>query len=45
MTAGVESKIGRNFLIYSNATLRVDAYKDNSGSAVSINGGIGYRFK
>ena len=45
VTAGVESEVGRNFVIYSNATLGVDAYKDNSASAVSINGGIGYRFK
>jgi hypothetical protein len=45
LTAGVESEVGKNFLIYSNATLGVDAYKDNTASAVSINGGIGYRFK
>lgn len=45
VTAGVESEVGKNFLIYSNATVGVDAYQDNSASAVSINGGVGYRFK
>jgi hypothetical protein len=45
LTAGLESEVVKNFLIYSNATVGIDAYKNSSGSAVSINGGLGYRFK
>lgn len=45
VVAGVESEVGRNFLIYSNATVGVNAYENSPASAVSINGGIGYRFK
>lgn len=45
VTAGVESEVGKSFLIYSNATLGVNAYKDSPASALSINGGVGYRFK
>ncbi|MEC4814837.1 MAG: hypothetical protein SAK29_16380 [Scytonema sp. PMC 1069.18] len=45
VVAGVESEVGRNFLIYSNATVGVDAYQNSPASAVSINGGVGYRFK
>ncbi len=45
VVAGVESEVGRNFLIYSNATVGIDAYQNSPASAVSINGGVGYRFK
>ncbi|WP_017318768.1 hypothetical protein [Mastigocladopsis repens] len=45
VVAGVESEVGRNFLIYSNATLGVNAYENSPASALSINGGLGYRFK
>jgi hypothetical protein len=45
LVAGVESEVGKNFLIYSNATVGVNAYENSPASAVSINGGLGYRFK
>jgi hypothetical protein len=43
--AGIESEVARNFLIYSNATVGINAYKNSSASAVSINSGVGFRFK
>lgn len=43
--AGVESEVANNFLVYTNAKVGLRAYQNSSGSAVSINGGIGYRFK
>jgi hypothetical protein len=45
VTAGVESEVTKNFLLYSNATLGIDAYKNSSASALSIQSGIGVRFK
>jgi hypothetical protein len=45
VVAGVESEVAKNFLVYSNATVGVRAYKNSPASAVSINSGIGYRFK
>ncbi|MDB9374400.1 hypothetical protein [Nodularia sphaerocarpa] len=43
--AGVESEVAKNFLVYTNAKVGLRAYENGSGSAVSINGGIGYRLK
>ncbi|MBD2666438.1 hypothetical protein B6N60_02479 [Richelia sinica FACHB-800] len=43
--AGVESEFAKNFLVYTNAKLGINAYEDSPASAVSINGGIGFRFK
>ncbi|PMB19456.1 hypothetical protein [Fischerella thermalis] len=45
VVAGVESEVAKNFLVYGNTTLGINAYENSSASAVSINGGIGYRFK
>ncbi|MBD2775101.1 hypothetical protein [Iningainema tapete] len=45
VTAGVETEVGKNFLVYSNATVGVNAYQNSPASAVSVNGGVGYRFK
>ncbi|BAZ42956.1 hypothetical protein NIES4101_89270 [Calothrix sp. NIES-4101] len=45
VVAGVESEVAKNFLVYSNATVGVNAYKNSPASAVSINSGIGYRFR
>ena len=45
VTAGVETEVGKNFLVYSNATVGVDAYQNSPASAVNIGGGLGYRFK
>lgn len=43
--AGVESEVAKNVLVYTNAKVGLRAYQNSSASAVSINGGIGYRFK
>ncbi|MEA5502142.1 hypothetical protein VB735_03270 [Halotia wernerae UHCC 0503] len=43
--AGVESEVAKNFLVYTNAKLGISAYENSPASAVSINGGIGYRFR
>jgi hypothetical protein len=43
--AGVESEVGKNFLIYTNAKVGLGAYQNSDASAVSINGGIGYSFR
>jgi hypothetical protein len=43
--AGVESEVANNFLVYTNAKLGISAYQNSPASAVSINGGIGYRFR
>ena len=45
LTAGVETEVGKNFLVYSNATVGIDAYENSPASAVNIGGGLGYRFK
>ena len=45
VTAGLESEVTKNFLLYSNATLGIDAYKNSPASALSIQTGIGVRFK
>ncbi|TVP63614.1 MAG: hypothetical protein EA343_07840 [Nodularia sp. (in: Bacteria)] len=43
--AGVESEVAKNFMIYSNAKVGLRAYQNSPASAVSINGGVGYRFR
>lgn len=43
--AGVESEVAKNLLVYTNAKVGLKAYQNTNASAVSINGGIGYRFK
>lgn len=43
--AGVESEVAKNFLVYTNAKVKLRSYQNDDASAVSINGGIGYRFK
>jgi hypothetical protein len=45
VVAGVESEVAKNFLIYSNATVGINAYKNSPASGVSVNGGVGYRFR
>jgi hypothetical protein len=43
--AGVEREVANNFLVYTNAKVGISAYENSPASAVSINGGIGYRFR
>ncbi len=45
IVAGVESEVAKNFLLYGNATVGVNAYRNSSASSVSVGTGIGYRFK
>jgi hypothetical protein len=45
VVAGVEKQVGNKFMVYSNATVGINAYENSSASAVSINGGLGYRFR
>jgi opacity protein-like surface antigen len=44
LTTGVEAELGRNIILYSDAKLGIDAYKNSSGSAVSFQLGAAYRF-
>jgi hypothetical protein len=43
--AGVESEVAKNLMIYTNAKVGLGAYQNSDASAVSINGGVGFRFK
>lgn len=45
LTAGVESEVAKNILVYSNATVGLKTYQNSDTSAVSIQGGLGYRFR
>lgn len=44
LTAGVESQIKRNIILYGDAKLGIDAYEDSSAPAASIQAGAAYRF-
>lgn len=44
LTAGVESQIKRNIVLYGDAKLGIDAYEDSSAPAASIQAGAAYRF-
>ncbi|AKG22897.1 histidine kinase [Calothrix sp. 336/3] len=44
VVAGVESEVAKNFLIYSNATVGLDAYKNTNVPSLSVNTGLGIRF-
>jgi hypothetical protein len=37
--------VANNFLVYTNAKVGLGAYQNSDASAVTINGGLGYRFK
>ncbi|RCJ28292.1 histidine kinase [Nostoc sp. ATCC 43529] len=43
--AGVESEVAKNFLVYTNTKVGINAYQNSDTPAVSINAGIGYSFK
>ncbi|MBD2204878.1 outer membrane beta-barrel protein [Calothrix sp. FACHB-1219] len=45
LTAGVESEVAKNFMLYGNTTLGMKTYQNSPASAVSIQGGVGYRFR
>lgn len=44
VTLGAESEVARNTVIYGDAKWGIDAYKNSSADAVSLQAGVGYRF-
>jgi hypothetical protein len=45
VVVGVEREVGKNVLIYTNATAGINAYRNSPASALSIQGGLGWRVK
>ncbi|WP_250121728.1 porin family protein [Chroococcidiopsis sp. CCMEE 29] len=44
LTTGVEAELRRNIVLYGDAKVGINAFENNSGSAVSFQAGAGYRF-
>ncbi|MBF2067267.1 MAG: outer membrane beta-barrel protein [Calothrix sp. C42_A2020_038] len=44
ITLGAESEVARNTVIYGDAKWGINAYKNSSADAVSLQAGVGYRF-
>jgi hypothetical protein len=44
VTVGLESAVRPNVVLYGDAKLGIDAYKDSSDSAASVQLGAAYRF-
>jgi hypothetical protein len=44
VTAGVESKVSRNVIVYGDAKWAIDAYENSNGDALSLQTGVGLRF-
>lgn len=44
LTAGAESEVGSNIVLYGDAKWGIDAYEDSNSDAVSIQAGAAYRF-
>lgn len=44
VTAGVETQVGQNLVLYGDAKLGIKAYQNSPASAASINAGAGLRF-
>lgn len=44
LTAGAESEVGSNVVIYGDAKWGIDSYRDSDSDAVSIQAGAAYRF-
>jgi hypothetical protein len=44
LTAGAETKVAKDFVLYGDTKLGVNAYQNSPASAVSFQGGLGYRF-
>lgn len=44
LATGVEAQMSKNIVVYGDAKLGIDAYKDSSGEAVSLQTGVAYRF-
>jgi Outer membrane protein beta-barrel domain len=44
LTAGVETAVRRNVVVYGDAKVGIDAYEDSDNAAASFQVGVGYRF-
>lgn len=44
LTAGVETAVRRNVVVYGDAKVGIDAYEDSNSAAASFQVGVGYRF-
>lgn len=44
VTVGAETAVNRNVVLYGDAKVGIDAYRDNSDAAVSLQLGAAYRF-
>jgi opacity protein-like surface antigen len=44
LTLGAESELSKNIVAYGDAKWAIDAYKNSSGDAVSLQAGVGLRF-
>jgi hypothetical protein len=44
LSAGAESEVGSNVVLYGDAKWGIDAYEDSNADAVSIQAGAAYRF-
>lgn len=44
LTAGVETAVRRNVVVYGDAKVGIDAFRDSNNAATSFQAGVGYRF-
>jgi hypothetical protein len=44
LTAGAESAVAKDFIVYGDAKLGLNTYQDSPASALSFQAGVGYRF-
>ncbi len=44
ITLGAESEVSDRLIVYGDAKWGIDAYENSSADAVSLQGGLGYRF-
>jgi hypothetical protein len=44
VTLGAESEVAKNVVLYGDAKWGIDAYRNSSADAVSLQTGVGYRF-
>ena len=44
ITLGAESEVSDSLIVYGDAKWGIDAYENSTADAVSLQGGLGYRF-
>ena len=44
VTLGAESEVAKNVIVYGDAKWGINAYKDSSADAISLQTGVGFRF-